>query len=133
MNYVDYIKQNEGLKLKPYKCTSGKLTIGYGRNLEDKGISKSEAEMMLMNDLSTCRRKCHDLFTVFDDLSENRRTVLIDMMFNLGYNGLSKFTKMCNAVNKGKYILASIELLDSNYAQQVPNRADRNAALMREG
>ena len=38
---------HEGLRLKPYRCTSNKLTIGVGRNLEDKGISKEEAMRLL--------------------------------------------------------------------------------------
>ena len=42
---------HEGLRLKPYKCTSGALTIGYGRNLDARGITEAEAEMMLSHDI----------------------------------------------------------------------------------
>ena len=49
MNLIEQLKRHEGLKLKPYKCTADKLTIGVGRNLEDVGISEEEAEMLLQN------------------------------------------------------------------------------------
>jgi lysozyme len=41
----------EGLRLKPYRCTAGKLTIGIGRNLDDCGISQTEAYVLLENDI----------------------------------------------------------------------------------
>ena len=46
--------RHEGLRLKPYRCTAGKLTIGVGRNLEDKGISQQEAYELLENDIREC-------------------------------------------------------------------------------
>ena len=48
---IEQLKRHEGIKLTPYKCTSDKLTIGVGRNLEDVGISEQEAEMLLQNDI----------------------------------------------------------------------------------
>ncbi len=45
------IKGNEGMRLKPYRCSAGKLTIGYGRNLDDRGISAHEANDLFENDL----------------------------------------------------------------------------------
>ena len=49
---IGMLKRHEGLRLKPYQDTIGKLTIGYGRNLDDRGISKEEAEYLLRNDIS---------------------------------------------------------------------------------
>jgi lysozyme len=48
---IDLIKTHEGLRLNVYQCTAGKNTIGYGRNLDDNGISKDEADFMLRNDV----------------------------------------------------------------------------------
>ena len=45
------LERHEGLRLKPYRDTVGKLTVGYGRNLEDVGISRDEADFMLDNDI----------------------------------------------------------------------------------
>ena len=128
-----YIKANEGLRLKPYKCTAGKLTIGYGRNLEDVGITVEEAEFMLETDIT---RVVEDLdgifgFRLFCALSNSRQRALTDMMFNLGRTRFKKFKKMIRAVKEGNFQQAANELLDSRYATQVPYRAHTNANLMR--
>ena len=47
----DMLIRHEGLKLKPYLCTAGKLTIGVGRNIQDRGITYQEAMMLLENDI----------------------------------------------------------------------------------
>jgi lysozyme len=49
--------RHEGLRIKPYRCTAGKLTIGIGRNLDDCGISQSEANIMLINDIMNCEKQ----------------------------------------------------------------------------
>ena len=128
-------KNFEGLRLKPYKCTAGKLTIGYGRNLDDVGITKEEALMMFERDFaqaeSETRRLCKAFNIDVDSLIEQRFYVLTDMMFNLGYNRLSKFKKLLSALKKGLYDDAAKEMLDSAWATQVGNRATQLAALMR--
>lgn len=133
--YKEMTKTFEGLQLHPYKCTAGKLTIGYGRNLEDVGISQAEAEMMFERDFaqaeSEVRRLCKANGIDCDKLIEQRFYVLTDMMFNLGYDRLSKFKKMLYALKKGLYEDAANEMLDSLWAKQVGNRATQLAALMR--
>ena len=57
---IEQLKIHEGMKLKPYLCTSKKLTIGIGRNLDDVGISKEEAEMLLNGNIFGCKNICHD-------------------------------------------------------------------------
>ena len=133
--YKQMTKTFEGLRLKPYKCTAGKLTIGYGRNLEDVGISQAEADMMFERDFAQAEadvnRLLKDNNISVDNLIEQRFYVLTDMMFNLGYNRLSKFKKMLYAVKNGLYDDAAKEMLDSTWATQVGNRATQLAALMR--
>lgn len=126
----DLIKANEGLSLVVYTCTGGKKTIGYGRNLEDKGISRQEAELMLDMDIEECERDVKR-FPFWHDLTEDRQAVLIDMRFQLGYAGLRQFKKMLQAIAVSDYDSAADELLDSRYAKQTPNRAQRNAEMMR--
>ena len=75
------IKKHEGLRLRPYKCTAGKLTIGYGRNLEDRGITALEAEYLLEGDLAQVLGDLHFALSYWDELSEVRQVVLIDMSF----------------------------------------------------
>ena len=126
------IKKHEGLKLKPYKCTSGKLTIGYGRNLEDNGISKAEAEQMLYNDIQNCYAECVK-FSFWNNLNEARQAVLIDMCFNLGITRLKQFKKMFAALGEGNYTLAAREMENSSWHKQVKTRAAELSQIMETG
>jgi len=133
MKIEDYIKLNEGLRLKPYRCSAGKLTIGYGRNLEDVGVSKKEAELLLENDIENCVNSLFDVFDNFISLSYNRRMVLTDMIFNLGRTRFVKFKKMIQAIKDEDFDEAALQILDSQYAEQLPSRSERNANMMKEG
>lgn len=130
MNLVDLIKEDEGLRLKPYRCTAGKLSVGYGRNLEDVGISESEAQFLLFNDVNQCLDQLRLRIDYFGQLSEVRQAVLINMAFNLGTNGLLGFKRMFTALEAKRYLAASLEMEDSKWAKQVPNRARRLAWMM---
>jgi len=129
---VDSVKIGEGLRLFPYRCTAGKLTIGYGRNLDDVGISKEEAEYLLMKDLEKAEKEA-EKFPVFKKLNQARKDVLIEMVFNLGYARLYGFKKMFAALEKGDYSEAANQMLDSNWHKQVGKRAERLAYFMRIG
>jgi lysozyme len=131
MDKIELIKKHEGLRLSPYKCTSGKLTIGYGRNIEDNGISKQEAEIMLFNDISSCEGELDLKIPIWRDLSEPRRAVLVNMVFNLGYPRFSKFKKMLKAIKEKDFNRAAAEMLDSRWARQVGNRAIELAEIMK--
>lgn len=128
-------KEFEGCRLKPYKCPAGKLTIGYGRNLDDVGISQAEADMMFERDFAKAEADVRDICKEFginvDDLIEQRFYVLTDMCFNLGKGGLKKFKKLFSALKKGLYDDAANAMLDSLWAKQVGNRATKLAVLMR--
>lgn len=124
--------KHEGLKLKPYRCTAGKLTIGVGRNLEAKGISQLEAEVMLMNDIKDCQRQLEG-WKFFRELDEVRKAVLIDMCFNLGFYGLQKFEHTLDLIEHGKYEEAAAAMLQSKWAKQVGSRAERLSRMMKTG
>lgn len=129
---VEQIKLHEGFRNKPYKDTESYLTIGFGRNLDAKGISKDEAEYLLENDIMEVVEdlKEHYWFTTLDKI---RQKVIIDMAFNLGMNGLISFENMIQALVEKNYDEAADEMLDSLWAEQVGNRADRLAQMMRTG
>ena len=129
---AELIKKHEGLRLKPYKCTAGKLTIGYGRNLEDNGISEYEAETMLYNDIQRCYAECIK-FKCWNGLNEARQSVLLDMCYNLGISRLKNFKKMFAALERGEYKTAATEMLDSNWAKQVKGRATELSEIMEKG
>jgi len=130
---IETVKAHEGLRLKPYIDTVGKTTIGYGRNLDDVGISKSEAMLLLKTDLKVAYEAVRLAIYGFDTLSEMRQAVLIDMMFNLGSPRFKQFKKMIQALEDNDYSRASFEMLDSKWAVQVGNRANYLAEKMKQG
>ncbi len=80
--------RHEGLRLKPYRCTAGKLTIGIGRNLEDRGISQKEAYAMLERDILDFEQQLlNEIPDVYNGLDEVRQSVLLNMCFNLESRG----------------------------------------------
>ena len=124
------LKKEEGYRQHPYKCTAGKLTIGYGRNLDDVGISELDAEYLLQNDIDKAIQELKYKFNWFDEQSNDVKLCLIDMTFNLGLAGLLKFKNMLFAIGIGNLRIARAELLDSSYARQLPSRSKRNADLL---
>lgn len=126
----EMLRRHEGLRLTVYECSAGKKTIGYGRNLEDRGITEAEAEWMLDNDIQSTEQSLVSSFDFYKDLDVVRKAVLIDLAFNIGMAGLKGFKKMLKALEQGDYSEAAIQLLDSRYANQVPNRAMELARLL---
>jgi lysozyme len=130
---TEMLVDHEGLRLKPYRCTAGKLTIGVGRNLDDRGISPDEALYLLRNDIEISRRELSAAFPWFDKLDSVRQCVLIDMCVNLGLTRLQGFRNTLALIGVGKYEAAAVEMLDSKWAQQVGNRARRLSGMMASG
>ncbi|MBD1583133.1 glycoside hydrolase family protein [Pseudoalteromonas sp. S16_S37] len=123
----------EGLSLTPYQCTQGKITIGIGRNLTDRGITLEEAHFLLSNDIKDVQLQVSSNISIFEALNETRKLILLDMAFNLGVAGLCKFKKMIAALERQDYDVAAREMLDSKWAKQVGRRAQELAAKMIEG
>lgn len=133
MSLIEQLKRHEGRSLKPYKCTANKTTIGYGRNLDDKGISLEEAEIMLINDIREVESELSRKLMIFISLSKPRQDALVNMGFNLGVAGLLKFSNMIEALNHADYERAAKEMLNSKWAKQVGKRADELARQMKDG
>jgi len=122
--------KDEGLRLKPYRCTAGKLSIGVGRNIEDKGISEKEAVFLLGNDISECVDDLSSLFDDFLQLPENIQHVLINMRFQLGPKGFRGFRMMIKAVKAADWPEMIRQMKDSSWYVQTPNRANRLIRLV---
>lgn len=131
--WVELTKHFEGLRLKPYTCTAGKLTIGFGHNLEDNGITLEIAEVLLRTDLACARMEVCAKFPWLIKLNEPRQYVLVDLTFNIGINRVLTFKKMIAALKEGDYKKAAAELLDSKYARQVGKRAEKLAEILITG
>ena len=128
----DWIKLHEGFKNHYYLDTMGKMSIGYGRNLTDRGISRAEADFMLTNDILMCKQELA-AFDWYYGQPPNVKDALVNMCYNLGLTKLLKFKKMIAALAKHDYTQAAIEALDSRWARQVHDRATDIAVMMREG
>jgi lysozyme len=127
------LRIDEGLKLMPYRDAKGILTIGIGRCLDRKGISKEEAYILFEHDVYETLSQCNNRIPFFKDLDEVRQCVLVDMAFNLGINGLLGFKRTIEALESENYIIAAAEMLDSTWARQVGPRARRLSDMMRTG
>lgn len=120
---IEQLKRHEGIKLTPYKCTSDKLTIGVGRNLEDVGISEEEAEILLQNDIQRAVSQLKERFPWTLELDEVRFAALINFTFNVGIGTVSKFVNAMALLKGKKYDMAADEFLKSRWAEQVGQRA----------
>lgn len=130
---IEQLKRHEGLRLKPYKCTADKLTIGIGRNLEDVGISEQEAEMLLLNDIERAKQSLVQKFPWTQELDEVRFAALINFTFNVGIGTVGKFVNAMALLKDGKYDMAAEEFLNSRWAKQVGQRSQEVAEQIRTG
>jgi len=147
MNWEQRLEFHEGFRSMPYKCPTGHLTIGIGHNTEareftdaekkaigdwKKGITKNMAYMILRTDIDICLKDLKKLgFWYY--LDSERQYALLDMCFQLGWFGLSRFRNMLEAIRVKNFDRAAKECLNSNYAKQTPKRAQRIAKLIRSG
>jgi lysozyme len=115
--------KHEGLRVRPYRDTTGHLTIGVGRNLDDRGITKEEALYLLENDIKAFSEDLSERLYYYDALPETAKLVLLDMAFNLGLNGLLTFHQTLEHIKQGDYKEASKSMLQSKWAKQVGGRA----------
>lgn len=128
------LEHDEGLRLKPYRDTEGKMTIGIGRNLDDVGISEAEAMVLLANDIARTQADLDRLVPWWRTLDDVRQEVLVDMGFNLGVPKLATWHITLGYVQGGHYAWAAAEMLRSQpWASQVGARAQELATMMETG
>ena len=151
---IEKLIVSEGLRLQVYKDTLGIDTIGIGRNLEDRGITKEEladldiptiehvyeygiteadAVYLATNDVQIVEEELVRAHPCVDRLDSVRQLILMDMAFNMGVPRLCKFKKMWNAVHEEDFPTAAKEMLDSRWANQVKSRATKLANAMHNG
>ena len=128
---MDELIRDEGLRLKVYLDSEGIETIGVGRNLQ-KGITRDEAMFLLNNDIRYAIQEAMT-FPWYEKLTEQRKRVIVNMIFNLGLTRFSGFKNTIRYLEMGDYEAASEEMLDSKWARQVGVRATRLSDMMRNG
>jgi lysozyme len=141
------LKRHEGVRLKPYRCTAGKLTVGAGHNVDAKGlppdiqayldeygvITEEMVEILLDQDIEDAITDCKRLYPAFESFTEPRQDALLDFLFNVGYGTAKTFKTTNGYINAGEWEKASESLLASLYAKQVKGRAKEIAEMLREG
>lgn len=119
------LKKDEGFSGSPYLDTVGKTTIGYGRNLDDKPITKDEADMLLTTDAVEAFEDAAALFNQFDEFNPMVQVVFSAMCYQMGKAGLSTFRRMIFAANAADWDEVVVQMRDSKWYSQTPNRAER--------
>ena len=127
------VASDEGFGAIPYRCTSGKLSIGYGTNIQD-GITRDEALLLMRHRLGKVVAALESRLPFWFKLTDERRRVMANMGYQLGVGGLMGFKRMLAALERGDYEAAAREMLDSKWAKRdTPARAGRMAERMRRG
>jgi lysozyme len=126
------LKLDEGLRLRMYKCPAGFNTVGYGFNLDANRITQDIADALLEIKVKETEGACAD-YEYWPALSDERKAVLINLCYCVGSVGFSNFNRMQEALMRGEYTQAAVEILDSAFADQTGDRAKRLALTMRDG
>lgn len=132
-NIKEMLRIHEGVEKFAYKCSAGKITVGVGRNIDPDnglGLSDDEIDYLLANDIQRVAIELQKNVPAYDSLSDVRKSVLIDMCFNLGITRFMQFKNFLAAVESGEFVTASAEMLDSRWANQVGQRAQRLSKMM---
>ena len=137
---LESVKKHEGYRNKVYLDTLGKRTVGVGHLCvedfweDDKEYEEKFLLEILEKDLQEAIHGARSLMGEYGcaDIDEQAEEILIEMVFQLGKTGVSKFKNMWKALAEKNYIGASYEMLDSRWAKQTPNRAKAMAKTMKE-
>lgn len=142
------LREDEGLRLKAYRCSAGALTIGYGHNIDangmpadiasvsdavKRGITKAQAEELLLRDAEIALANARRLVPGIDAMTPNRQAALISMSFQLGGKTMATFYGTLLAVNTGQWREAARGMRQSKWARQTPSRVARLARLIEFG
>ena len=125
------IKEHEGFRSRVYKCTEGYDTIGYGFAIKDLELDEDIAEEILLRKLEKLIKRIRDKFDWLDTVPHEVQGVLVNMSYQMGVNGVSKFKKALHAMQMFQWKIAADELLDSRWAKQTPNRAKELSDIIR--
>ena len=133
MSLIDDIKKHEGFSSVVYKCTAGYDTVGYGTRVKYLKVTKEQAEEWLKEELENLKYILADKYEWFLPAPQKVRNVVINMSYQLGVSGFSKFKKTIQLLKDKDYEGASIEMLDSKWARtDTPNRAEELSKILRQ-
>ena len=128
---LDSIKHHEGFVEHVYDDSLGIPTIGYGFAIKDLVLEEDLCDEILLRKLRILGKSVIGKFPFFDSLPSDCKTVLMEMCYQLGVTGVSKFKKALKAMEDGDWEKAADEMLDSKWAKQTPNRAKELSDIVR--
>ena len=131
MNLIKQIKEHEGFRSSVYQCTEGYDTIGYGFAIKDLKLDEDIAELILIRKLGELQDRISHTFGWFYNSPDVVKDVVTNMCYQLGISGFSKFKKTIYLLETEQYEEASVEMLDSLWAKQTPNRAKELSEAVR--
>lgn len=120
---IEQLKIHEGYKSKVYKCTAGVDTIGVGFAIKDLELSEEVCDLILQEKLELLEERFEKKFDWFKTSPIEVRNVMLNMAYQLGFRGFCKFKKTIAYLEDAEWEKASVEMLDSKWAKQTPNRA----------
>ena len=149
---IKQLTEDEGYRESVYQCTAGYDTVGIGFALKDLEFTPEEAydlvlwqiqnstitmglqdsQLILAKKIGSLHLSLAKRFDFYDDLPPMIKNVLVNMSYQMGVNGVSKFRKMITNMKDENWSKAADEMLDSLWARQTSNRANRLAAIVRE-
>ena len=131
MSLIDNIKESEGFRSSVYKCTAGHDTIGYGFAIKDLHLTKDDCDIILERKIAELKIRVNNKFPFLADLPEAVQDVVIECCYQLGVSGFSNFKKTIEYLMQKDFENAGIEMLDSRWAKQTPNRAKKLSDIVK--
>ena len=128
---LESIKQHEGFVEHVYDDSLGIPTIGYGFAIKDLVLEEDLCDEILLRKLRKLGRSVMGKFPFFDSLPSDCKEVLMEMCYQLGVTGVSKFKLALKAMEDGDWEKAADEMLDSKWAKQTPRRAKEMSDIIR--
>lgn len=131
--HVRLAQLHESLRLRLYRCTAGYLTIGWGHNIDDRGVTRAIADAILVEDLAVAERDLDTIASWWRGLDPVRAAAVLDMCFNLGGERFSKFAPTLDVIRRGDYAAAAARLRRTAWFTQTKTRAVRIVAMIESG
>lgn len=127
------LERDEGFRAQPYRDPEGNWTAGIGWNLSARPLTEDQARVLCGMQTDDIAAQVGSIIKWFGDLDDVRSRAILNMAFNMGVHGLTDFIGMLGAMKDQRWDAAADAALNSEWAKQVPNRANRIAQMIRTG
>lgn len=139
MNLEDRIREHEGYRSSVYKDSLGKRTIGVGHLITKddhpfkEGVEYPKKQLMdlFKQDLEKAHKGAMQVVGHIKDLPREIWGVVVEMIFQLGPTGVSRFKKFIKALEEKDYHEAHLQMKDSRWHKQTKNRCESLAKIVR--